>query len=273
MKKIILATDFSDNAFNAITYAIDLFGLKDVSYLLLNTYYEIRTGTNIVVSMQDMLREESIKGLENEQKKLISKYGKELDIKSQTYYGSPSKAINTMAKEIEADIAIVGTKGSGGFENFIMGSNTLDAVKAAEVPLLVIPVNTEHDMPKNIALAADYKHLEDLSFLDPLRNLASDHNSTVHIVHVQESDDAADLDEAIEGLGFHYALEGVEHEFYTVKSSSIINGIDNFVQNNKMDLLTIIPRHHGFFERLFNKSVTVEMAKLADVPMLILREE
>ena len=63
MKKIILATDFSRNAKNAIENGIQLFGIQGVNYIIVNSFVEPKATTNVVVSMNDLLRKESIKGL------------------------------------------------------------------------------------------------------------------------------------------------------------------------------------------------------------------
>lgn len=64
MKKILISTDFSDNSYNAADYAIKLFGVKDLEYLLINTYMEPKAVTAVVVSLNDYLRKESLDGLE-----------------------------------------------------------------------------------------------------------------------------------------------------------------------------------------------------------------
>ena len=57
MKKIILATDFSRNAKNAIEYGIQLFGIQGVNYIIVNSFVEPKATTNVVVSMNDLLND------------------------------------------------------------------------------------------------------------------------------------------------------------------------------------------------------------------------
>lgn len=273
MRKIILATDFSDFARAAADFAIELFGKEDTEYILLNSYHEGRTGTNVVISVNDFLRKNSIIELERELELFQKKYDGKINMKYISYYGTVSKAINTIYDEEGASFAVTGTKGANGLETFIMGSNTLDAVNEVNIPLLVVPSGVDVKIPKKFALAADYKKVEDISILNSMKELAEIVDASVDVIHVQNDNHKATVEEAMEGLDVHYALSGITHDYHTINNASVVNGIDGYVKENDVELLTLIPRQHGFFERIFNKSITAEMAKLADVPLLILREK
>ena len=65
MKTILLMTDFSDNAKNAIRYAIEMFEDK-VDYVLLNTY-AVRENSGSFMSIIDRVKEISEEELKKEQ--------------------------------------------------------------------------------------------------------------------------------------------------------------------------------------------------------------
>ena len=91
MKTILLLTDFSNNARNAIKYAIQAFG-EDVDYILLNSYI-ISQPSITVVKEVDIILEKSQKGLINELDLIKSEFPESLGIKITTLckYGSPSE--------------------------------------------------------------------------------------------------------------------------------------------------------------------------------------
>ena len=80
MKRIVLPTDFSKNAFNAITYALKLFKDIECTFFLLNTYTppvyhtEYVTGSAGLMGLGDVLQEASINQLEKIKKKFWSKF-------------------------------------------------------------------------------------------------------------------------------------------------------------------------------------------------------
>jgi len=271
MKNILLATDFSENATNAINYAIHLFGTEEVKYTLLNTYVEPRTSTNVMVTFGEILKKESLEGLAKETKTLREKY-EGLDLIQMSYYGVLSGVVNKMADEVKYDYAVLGTKGVSALENFIMGSNTLQVVKSVKLPLLVVPNSSVFDGLHRISFAADYEHLDHMHLLDPMVTLAKSHGAEVKIVNVSEEEKSADFAHAVEGFALHGIMDGVTHQFYTEVNSNVVDGLEKFNEEKDIELITMVARQHTFFDRLFHKSVTQEVSKLADVPMLVLHE-
>lgn len=269
MKKILLATDFSDNSRNAITYAVQFFGTDQVEYTLLNTYVEPRSTANVVVSLHDILEKESKESLKKELTFLREKYA-EIEIKALSKYGIPAQVIQHITTKSDFDYLVIGTKGSSALENFFMGSNTLDVISKVEVPMLVVPKSWNYDEIQRIAIAADYKHFKQAHLLDPLVAIAAEKKAEVLVFNIDSGE--TDYEEALEGFELHNTLEKVSHSFHNVNNSDVVAGIEQFVNENKVDLLTIIPRHHHFFDRLFNKSVTREISMLAHVPLLVLHE-
>lgn len=271
MKNVLLATDFSKNADNAIDYAVQLFGTEDVKYALLNTYEEPKAATSIVVSMNDMLRKESLKGLHEVEDRLVKKYpGINLEVRC--FYGSLPDTINKLAVDEEFEYVAIGKKGISALESFVMGSNAMSIVKYVKIPTLLIPENAQYNALKSIAFAADYEHLEDLSLIQPLKTIVKDCDAELKIVNVQSISKDVDYDHAVEGSELHNVLEGVNHQFFTEHNDDVVTGIYNFVKSKDIQLLSMIARKHSFFDRLFHKSITKEVTNLADTPYLILHE-
>lgn len=272
MKTILLTTDFSKNAKNAIAYAIRLFGKVDVNYLLINTYVEPRSSTNVVVSLNDFLKKESLEGVKEAHEELNDLFGPDLSMEHRTYYGDLAPVILALSKEESLDYVVVGTKGASALENFIMGSNTLDVVKNVKVPILVVPQDEELTSLDRIALAADYEHIDHIHLLDPLTFIARRTKAKLKIVNINTEEKDTDYDHALEAFELHNILEGITHQFYTEKNDDVVEGIDRFVKDKNVQLLAMVARKHTFFDRLFHKSITKEVSKLADVPLLILHE-
>jgi len=76
--------------------------------------------------------------------------------------------------------------------------------------------------------------------------------------------EAADLDDL---------FVGIEHSFKFIEDNDVEKGILKFVNDNNIDLLAVISRKRGFFERLFHKSISKKLAMHANVPILILSEQ
>lgn len=270
MKHILLTTDFSENAKHSIHYAIELWGKKEVQYTLVNSYYEPGS-IDAVVSLTDYIREEAEKGLEREKERLLEKYGPKLSLKTVSRYGDFVAVANELNGEQAFDYAVLGSKGVSKLELFFMGSNTLNAVKHLRASLLIVPQSAALNHPKHIAFAADYAHMSDLEHIQPMVQLARHLKADVSIVHVSE-EERRDYKQALEGFGIHNTLEGIKHSFHTEIADDSIEGIQNYLNREQVDILALVARKRDFFERLIHRSVTKNLAVMTSTPLLILRD-
>src|SRR5690606_2937541 len=86
MKKIILPTDFSENAYNAIAYALELFKNEECTFFLLNTYTPILYDSEYMyytptLSIDEVYKTNSIKGLD----RLVNRINKEFNNPKHTF--------------------------------------------------------------------------------------------------------------------------------------------------------------------------------------------
>ena len=139
MKYIILPTDFSDSARNAMVYAINLFGVTDVQYTLLNTFLEPNLGTGVVVSMIDILQKRSSEGLAEDVDFLLKEFPK-AKLQRRSEHGDLSLVINDLLKEELYDFVVMGTKGetSG---RWLMGSVAKSTIQDVLIPVIVVTAN------------------------------------------------------------------------------------------------------------------------------------
>ena len=271
MKNILLTTDFSDNAMNAAKYAIAMFGVKDVNYVVLNSYEDISTSSGAMVSMADTLRKGSIERLTNLDEELKSLYDG-IEIQTKSVFGSLTQSIKHIANGTTFDYLVIGTKGMSGLEQFIMGSNTLDVIKSIKIPSLVIPTNFEYKGLHRMSFAADYETLNDSHVIDPMINILKQTGAELKIVNVSGNEDGADAPHAMEGFVLHCMLEGVKHQYFTEVNDNVTDGIQVFIREKNIEMLSLVAHKYTFFDRLFHRSVTKQVSKLAEIPLLIMHE-
>ena len=167
----------------------------------------------------------------------------------------------------------MGTKGSTGMEKIFLGSSTVSVIKGVQHPILAIPTYTSYTPPLKIAFATDYKELKYDSVFNPLAELAEQYQSELMIINIKPEGKVVDVDEAVSGVKMHRALEKIPHRFYSINDSDVAKGIELFVHEHDIDMLAMVARQHTFFEKNFSSSITEQLSKLADIPLLILHEK
>ncbi len=155
MKNILVPIDFSDYANNALYIAANIAKLKNAKIHLLHT---LGIG-NSLLPKEDINIALYSKQAENKLNEFISDkpFLKDLElsyiIKKQLVY----KEINATAKEVNADLIVMGSHGSDGIEEILIGSNTQKAVRYADVPLMVVKGKMEGFEIHNAVFACDFE--------------------------------------------------------------------------------------------------------------------
>ena len=271
MKKVLLTTDFSENARTAIQYGLQLFGSEDVSYTLLNTFREPGTSTAAMVSIVEYLQKESKVLLEQTVNDLKTDYPNH-KITPLSMHGSLYPVINALAKRGDADLVVVGTRGASQVQNFFLGSNTMDVMRNCELPTVIVPKDYQYSPVHSIALALDYKPLETANILEPIMHVADLKDANVKAFHIEQNamEVLTETPTMVKQLQDSYSRFDTECD--TVKNDNVAAGIGSYMEDSKSDVLAIVARKHNFIERLFQKSITKEVGLLASFPMFVVRE-
>ena len=276
MKRIILPTDFSDNAYNAICYAIKLFKEEECTFYLLHTYTPAIYQAEYVlhspgqIGLGDIYQENSLTQLKELKKQLIAEFNN----KKHTFM--VHSAFNTLVDEIvetseneNADMVIMGTQGATGAKEILIGTNTVHVIKKACCPVIAIPPNFKYETPKEILfptdLGIDYQEEQ----LRALAFLAKQHVSRIDVLHISTGYDLSE-----EQLKNKAKLEGIfgriAHLFHEMPNQEVITAINNFQQKNKVNLLVMIQNRHTFFERLFLEPVIKKLGFHVTIPFMVI---
>lgn len=258
---IILLTDFSEPAKNAIKYAVDAFG-EDVEYNLINAYYA-RTSSATLLDLNDMLAKESQANLEEEIKWMKGEYPNlNLDVYPHSIFGSPVDAIKKLAIDKEQDLVIMGTKGSSGVESVLFGSVASLVIRATVVPAISVPPMCKFNGFDKVIFATDGKQIYNPDTISPIQKLQEKFNSDVTVFAVDKEGEHADLE------SMNLDIENAHYS--TVEDDDVAGAVTHFCQDNNADLLVILPKHTGFFDRLFHKSISKQLVEQASMPILAL---
>ncbi|MCB9224769.1 MAG: universal stress protein [Crocinitomicaceae bacterium] len=256
---IILLTDFSEPAKNAIKYAVDAFG-EEVEYNLINAYYA-RTSSATLLDLNDMLAKESLSGLESEIQWMKNEYPNlNLSVFPHSIFGSPVDAIKKLAIDHDHDLVIMGTKGASGVESVLFGSVASVVIRSTIVPVISVPPNCSFTGFGTLVFATDGQEIFNNKVVDPIEKLQDKFNTDVTVFSVDKPGQHSDLESL--NLGLKNA------KYATVEDEDVAGAVTRFCQEKNADLLAILPKHTGFFDRLFHKSVSKQLIEQAQMPIL-----
>ena len=274
MKTILVPTDFSDVANCAITYAAEMATYSSAKLILFHAYrIPVASPDGTVVVPLDTTRNDSIEELKQITEKLQSQYP-DITIEYNVSCGFAVDEIRQAANEFKADIIIMGMQGGGFISEKIVGSITTSLIKKSHCPVLAIHKGAKFHPIKKIALACDYAQLNYPIILKPLNDLATLFHAEILIVNVvPEMDEVSTTAKASEGIKLNQVFNGIKHSFHYTMNNDITDGINDFVKENEIDLIAMIPHTHNVFDTLFKESHTKHMAFQVAKPFLAIHDK
>jgi nucleotide-binding universal stress UspA family protein len=271
MKNILVPTDFSSSSNNAAIYAAALAKELNAKIILLHSFHVPIPPSDIPVTAISV--EELQKNNERFLAREVSRIHRHYDVKVgvSTRAGFAVDEIYDLEKEKKPDLIIMGMKGAGKVQEVLIGSTAISVIRTAKTPVLLIPETSAFVKPKKIILACDYKagmNLDNLSFL---KMVAGKLNSEIFLVNVvldKESIPAAE--KGVEGMGIAQYMGNIKCSSHFPLNKDFISGIDDFLNKQEVEMITIIPQKHNLLERLFSESHTKRMAFHSEIPLLTL---
>ncbi len=267
MQKIIVPTDFSTLARQALHYAIQLANHFDAEVHLLH-FYEVRSRAGMLMNIRDFMRRDAEDNLAQEVAAVKTRMLPHAGLVARAVEGPTVDSIIAYAGSVKADMIVMGTQGASGLREIFLGTNAAGVLRKSKFPVLVIPRDCEYHPFRKVGLAIDDEILLHADILQPLLNIAKEYKAPIDLLHVDAPQGATKVLDP----GYELAMEGTLHQSHRIANDNIHAGLKELVEEHKIDLLGMIRRQRSFIERLFQGSRTRREAFDSEVPLLILPE-
>jgi nucleotide-binding universal stress UspA family protein len=268
-KTILLMTDFSAHSKNACRYAIETFGFEP-TYFLINTY-EIKGSAATLIDIEGLAHQDSLEGLKEQEDDLRALFpSAKLKLNSVVKRGAPAHVINKFSKVENADLIVVGSKGISKLDEILIGSVTSAIMRGTELPVLSIPLGAKPSRLEQVVLASDLVNVKKENTVVPIKMLKNKFKSYVTTVTVADKSNK----NLIENEASIATLknESFSDEFVVLENQDISQAVTKYCAENKTDLLVVVAKHTGFFQRFFHKSITTELVNHESLPILVLED-
>ena len=263
MKTIVVATDFSASAENAMLYAGNLANNINCSILLLHVY-TIPVGMNdvpLLMVSTDELKNNADNGL-SRAKELLKANFSGVEVHTESRLGDVIGELRDICKKINPVLIVMGKHGASGVEEILFGSTSFSVIRHITYPVIVVPDRFQNYQVSNAALAID-ADIETVC-VEQIKTIRNELKFLLHIIHVkQEKGASLEATKLVSELNSNYS---------TIFDKEFSHGIEMYIANNNIDLLIILPRKHNVVERLFIKTHTKELLKKISIPIMCLCE-
>lgn len=258
MKRILIPTDHSMIADNAIEYALAL-PKEVVQEVLL-----FHAGAHI---------EENFIKLNKQVNRLSEKF-KTSVINSEKPFSSD--ILKEIIKERHIDFIVIGTSGeAGSIAKKIFGSNTTSIIDDLICPAIVVPQDFKNKGITKIGYASDFSDVENEA--SQVIFFAKLFNAQIEILHVEPvyldiyDSEKVDIENVIETIRKKHDFPNIQYAIeITASHDEIRAGIDHFIENNNPDLLVMFHQNRAGIDKLLIPSTTAHSITHLKLPLLVI---
>jgi len=275
MKTIIVPTDFSPIATNAMNFAADMATNINASLLLLHVYQVPVSMTDVPVVMvsAEELKKSSESKLQELKDDLTHITSGKIKIYSEARLGDVSDELEDACKHIQPFAVIMGTRGTTGVERILFGSTTLTAIRHLTWPVIVVPPGKEYGKGiKKIGFACDFDKVVESTPIQFIKNMIKEFGAELHVLNVDHEGKHFKPGTPEESLMLHTLLHDLNPNYHFIDNIDIEDGINEFVEKNNIDLLITIPKKHKLLDSLFKHSSTKQLVTQSHVPVMCVHE-
>jgi nucleotide-binding universal stress UspA family protein len=270
MKTIVVATDFSTSANQAVAFAVQLAQSQHAGVILVHAFHfwpvnPADTGVDAVIG-SNAVRDVCQREIDHLAQDLTERFSPNVPIRTVVHEGYAMPVITEVAKAERADLLVMATVGSAPQSAQLMGSVATVMVTETNVPLLLIPPGASYSALENVVLGIDLTTPPDAVVLDTALRFARQFNCVVNLLCIH--DQPADVQVRTHAEHIRSLMSHIPHTMTILPGEEIYESLLSFAHDNKADLIMMMPQKHNWFRKLFVESDTERMARLTDIPLL-----
>jgi nucleotide-binding universal stress UspA family protein len=274
-KNILLPTDFSHNAWNAIIYALKLYAHKPCKFYLLNSIkMKASAMSNLSNRLSETINNAAMRDL-LELKQMVERVNANANHSFEIIVSTDElkEAIESAIKRHQIHIVVMGTKGASGAKEVFFGSNTVRIISKMRLcPVLTVPDKYSFVSPKQIAFPTDFNRFYEMKELNYLKDLADLYNSRINIIHINNEDHLNDIQEYNSKMLEKYLKNGKYRFFWIPSYTKKTEDINAFIKEHKIDMLAMVNYQHSFIEKITKEPIIKTLGFHPIVPFLVIPE-
>ena len=268
MKKIIVPTDFSIQAENALRVAADIARENDGELFLLHQldlplHLANNGSSNLPEAVFFMkLAKEKFDNLLN------ADFLEGVTIHGDVETGAAFSGIMDTVKRHNADLIVMGSHGTDGIKNMFIGSNAEKVVRNSEVPVLVVKDRKNRLDVNDFVFATDLDP-NSTSALKEAATFAEKTKCNLHLLYVNTPSQFLSTRQAEEKVAEYLKNVNVQPADYVIyNDSSVEEGVFNYTKDVKGDLIGMATHGRRGLSHFFNGSVSEDIVNHSSLPVV-----
>ncbi|WP_396602311.1 universal stress protein [Algibacter sp. R77976] len=270
MKKILVPTDFSDQAENALKVAVQLAKTYNAEIYLLHLIEIPLHEVDAMSSHSDL--PEAMFFMKLAHKKFESilrkRYLQDVKVHQTVDFNEIFKGVFHNCEKLNIDLIVMGSNGVSGLKEMLIGSNTEKIVRTSETPVLVVKKEHETFDVKHFVFASDFKHESKAAYKRAIEFVeffgAKLHLLTVNTPNIFRTSEHSNkrMQDFVNSFDFSNYTINIYNDV------TIEKGIMNFSQSINADLIGMSTHGRQGISHFFNGSISEDLVNHAKRPVI-----
>jgi nucleotide-binding universal stress UspA family protein len=280
MKTLIIPTDFSPTADNAVDTAIQLARLANYHVEFVHVinamefYVPIEPITGISMYSPEVLNPFFNEQMSEAKRKMILLQEKATKVgvmsTFRVNYAPLIEEIHKIEQEKECELIVMGTKGSSGLDEVFIGSNTQRVVRFSKKPVLAIKDKLQWNTVKKVVFVSDFDE-QVLNALNTAIRVFGAAGASVEALFINTPNYFEDSISSEERIKYMVSKsEKPEMPIHVFNDFSVEEGVSAFCVRNQVDAIAITTHGYTGLRKLFNANITEAVVNHINLPVLSL---
>ncbi len=269
MKKILVPTDFSEQAENALKVAVQLAKKHDAKLFILHTLdiplhlANTSDGSGLPESVFFMkLTEKRFSDLMNKP------YLKDIPVNEIVGHNEVYEDIAQASNKNDVDLIVMGSHGASGFKEMFIGSNAEKVVRTCKKPVLIIKNSLEDFNPKSFVYATDFEEDGQIAF-NKAQKFAKDIGAKLNLLYVNTPGNFNTSSQILDKKRkFTKGLSEEDYSFTIYNDLTVEKGILQFANDAEADIIGMGTHGRKGVSHFFNGSISEDLVNHTNMPIV-----
>lgn len=272
MKKILVPTDFSDQAKNALLVANQI-AHKSGCEIILMTVIDPPKSYSPADKSGDSIEQKYVQYLkENAEGRMLNLVSEiefaNTNTSTRVEIGNIYKSINNLVIKEHIDLVVMGTQGTSGLDEILIGSNTEKIVRTSVCPVLTVRAAPKNFEGNNIVFASNLK-LEQLASIAKLQAFQKIFNAHIHLLYVLTPSSFVTTREINALKNEFVESAGLEnYTFHIYSEANEESGILHFAEDTDADMIAVATHQRTGWQHFFSGSIAENIVNHSKKPVL-----
>jgi len=268
MENILVPTDFSENANNALDYAIQIAAQYGAAIHILHAF-QTTSHAGHLANIDRIVKDDREKEMKACLEDKLNQLNSTVEITGRVRKGESVDLILDEAQKVGAEMIIMGTLGASNISKKVFGSTASNVIKSTNLPVLAVPATVSKADFSHLVVALDALKSPAPRVFNPMITFAKSFDLKINLVHVSSDEVHTDIDEKIKE---YLSQNAVPFSYTKVLNEDIPKGIIDFTDTQGSCVLCLVSRQRNWFENLFHSSVSQKIAMSVEMPLLVLHD-